>query len=148
MMPNMGLSIKAAGKSLNTVSDVLKHHRQELGLLQPDIARAIGVKSADFISLVESGQRSMDLNRIPALARVLKLNAKDLVLLAIHEQWPEASAVLKAGRMSAGLKTLSEEAELAGKLSRLSLESRRLIFSLVDHLLSLESPSKRFGPFQ
>ena len=145
MMPNMGLGIKADGKRLTTVSEVLKHRRQELGLLQPDIARAIGVKSADFISLVESGQRSMDLNRIPALARVLKLNAKDLVLLAIHEQWPEAAAVLTAGRTSSGLKTLSEEAELAGRLSRLSAESRRLIFSLVDHLLSLESPSKRFG---
>lgn len=33
----------------------------------------------------------------------------------------------------------------ASKLSRLSPESRRLIFSLVDHVLSLESPSKRFG---
>ncbi|MGC2321034.1 MAG: helix-turn-helix transcriptional regulator [Terriglobales bacterium] len=109
----MGLGIKAASKSLKTVSEVLKHRRQELGLLQPDIARAIGVKSADFISLVESGQRSMDLNRIPALARVLKLNAKDLVLLAIQEQWPEAAAVLKAGRTSPGLKTLSQEAELA-----------------------------------
>ena len=148
MMPNMGLGIKADGKRLTTVSEVLKHRRQELGLLQPDIAKAIGVKSADFISLVESGQRSMDLNRIPALARVLKLNAKDLVLLAIHEQWPEAAAVLKAGRTSSGLKTLSEEAELASKLSRLSTESRRLIFSLVDHLLSLESPSKRFGSSQ
>jgi len=145
MIPDMGLSAKVAGKSLNMVSEVLKHRRQELGLLQPDIARAIGVKSADFISLVESGQRSMDLNRIPALARVLKLNAKDLLLLAIHEQWPEAATVLTAGRSSPGLKTLSEEAELAGKLSRLSLETRRLIFSLVEHLLSLESPSKRFG---
>jgi transcriptional regulator with XRE-family HTH domain len=147
-MPNMGLGTKATDKSLNTVSEVLKHHRQELGLLQPDIAKAIGVKSADFISLVESGQRSMDLNRIPALARVLKLNAKGLVLLAIHEQWPEAAAVLKAGRTSPGLKTLSEEAELASKISRLSLESKRLIFSLVDHLLSLEFPSERFGPSQ
>lgn len=145
MMSSMSLSIKAAGKSLKTVSEVLKHRRQELGLLQPDIAKAIGVKSADFISLVESGQRSMDLNRIPALARVLKLNAKDLVLLAIHEQWPEAAAVLKAGRASPGLKTLSEEAELASKLSRLSLDSRRLIFTAVDHLLTVESPSKRLG---
>ncbi len=67
------------------MKEILKRRRQELGLLQPDIARAIGLKSADFISLVESGQRSIDLNRIPALARILKLNAKDLVLTAIHE---------------------------------------------------------------
>ncbi len=138
-------SIKAAGKGLKSLAEVLKHRRQELSLLQPDIARAIGVKSADFISLVESDQRSMDLNRIPALARVLKLNAKDLVLLAIHEQWPEAAVVLTAGRTSSGLKMLSEEAELASKLSRLSPESKRLIFTAVDHLLSLESPSKRLG---
>ena len=124
---------------------MLKDRRQQLGLLQPDIARAIGVKSGDFISLVESGQRSMDLNRIPALARVLKLNAKNLVLMAIHDQWPEAAAVLTAGRASPGLKTLSEEAELASKLSRLSPDSKRLIFTVVDHLLSLESPSKRLG---
>jgi transcriptional regulator with XRE-family HTH domain len=75
------LAIKVSDKSPETLREVLKHRRQELGLLQPDIARAIGVKSADFISLVENGQRSIDLNRIPALARILKLNAEDLVLI-------------------------------------------------------------------
>lgn len=138
-------STKPAGKSLKTLRELLKHRRLELGLLQPDIAKAIGLKSADFISLVESGQRSIDLNRIPALARVLKLNAKDLVLMAIHEQWPEAAVVLTSGRTSRGLETLSEEGELASKLSRLSAESRHIILSLTERMLSLESPSKRLG---
>jgi len=141
----MAAITKGAKKSLKTLHEVLKHRRQELGLLQPDIARAIGLKSADFISLVESGQRSIDLNRIPALARILKLNAKDLVMMAIHEQWPEAATVLTSGRASRGLGTLSEEAELASKLSRLPAESRQIILNLTDRMLSLESPSKRFG---
>lgn len=139
----MSLSIKVAGKSLKTVGEVLKHRRKELDLLQPDIARAIGVKSADFISLVESGRRSMDLNRIPALARVLKLNAKDLLLLAIYEQWPEAAVVLTAGRNSSAFALSSDEGELARKLSRLSLGTRRILNNLTDHLISLQSPSKR-----
>jgi transcriptional regulator with XRE-family HTH domain len=138
-------TIQVGGKKLGNMKEILKRRRQELGLLQPDIARAIGVKSADFISLVESGQRSIDLNRIPALARILKLNAKDLVLMAIHEQWPEAAVVLTSGRTNRGLETLSEEGELASKLSRLSAESRQIILSLTDRMLSLESPSKRFG---
>jgi transcriptional regulator with XRE-family HTH domain len=141
----MAAITKGAKKSLKTLQEVLKHRRQELGLRQPDIARAIGLKSADFISLVESGQRSIDLNRIPALARILKLNAKDLVLMAIHEQWPEAAVVLTSGRTNRGLETLSEDGELASKLSRLSAESRHIILSLTDRMLSLESPSKRFG---
>lgn len=137
--------MQVAGRQLRSVKDLLKHRRKELGLLQPDIASAIGVKSADFISLVESGQRSMDLNRIPALARVLRLNAKDLVLTAIREQWPEAAVVLTSSRTNRGLPTLTEEAELASKLSRLSAEGRHIILSLTDRMLSLESPSKRFG---
>jgi transcriptional regulator with XRE-family HTH domain len=141
----MALAIAVVGKKLKTVREVLKSRRRELGLLQPDIARAIGLKSADFISLVESGQRSIDLNRIPALARVLKLSAKDLILMAIHEQWPEAAVVLTSGRTGRGLNTLSEEGELASKFSRLSVESRQLVSSLIDHMSSLESPSKRLG---
>jgi transcriptional regulator with XRE-family HTH domain len=141
----MGLTPKATSKSRKTVRQVLKHRRQELGLLQPDIARAIGVKSADFISLVESGQRSIDLNRIPALARILELNAKDLVLMAIYEQWPDAAIVLTSGRSSRGLATFSEEVEVASKLSRLSAESRHIILNLAGRMLSLESPSKRLG---
>lgn len=95
--------------------------------------------------MVESGQRSIDLNRIPALARILKLNAKNLVLMAIREQWPAAAIALASGRASRGLETLSEEGELASKLSRLSAESRHIILSLTERMLSLESPSKRFG---
>jgi transcriptional regulator with XRE-family HTH domain len=138
-------STRLTGKSVKTLREVLKHRRQELGLLQPDIARAIGLKSADFISLVESGQRSVDLNRIPALARILKLNAKDLVLMAIHEQWPEAAVVLTSGRTSRGLEILSEEAELADKLSRLSAESRPSFLVLLTACCRWDPPSQRFG---
>jgi transcriptional regulator with XRE-family HTH domain len=129
---------------MRTLRELLKHRRQELGLRQPDIAKAIGVKSADFISLVESGQRSMDLDRVPALARILKLNTKDLVMVAIREQWPEAAIVL-SGRTGPGLNMLTEEREFASRFSRLSAESKRVIYSLTEHLLSLESPSRRFG---
>lgn len=65
--------------------------------------------------------------------------------MAIHEQWPEAAVVLSSGRINRGLETLSEECELASKLSRLSAESRHIILTLTDRMLSLESPFKRFG---
>ena len=77
---------------------LIRERRKELkksdGLTQTDIARAIGIQSPEFITLLEQGRRNIDLNRIPQLADVLKINRKDLCRLALYEAAPGLYAAL------------------------------------------------------
>jgi transcriptional regulator with XRE-family HTH domain len=76
----------------------IRERREELkkleGLTQTDIARAIGIESPEFITMLEGGHRNLDLNKVPRLAEVLKLNSKDLCKLALYETAPSLYAEL------------------------------------------------------
>ena len=57
-------------------------------LTQTDIARAIGIESPEFITMLEQGRRHLDLNKVPRLADVLKLDRRDMCKLALYETAP------------------------------------------------------------
>jgi transcriptional regulator with XRE-family HTH domain len=63
-------------------------------LTQTDIARAIGIESPEFITMLEQGRRNLDLNKVPRLADVLKLDRKDMCKLALYEAAPSLYAEL------------------------------------------------------
>ena len=63
-------------------------------LTQTDIARAIGIESPEFITMLEQGRRNLDLNKVPRLADVLKLDRKNLCKLALYETAPSLYAEL------------------------------------------------------
>lgn len=56
----------------------IKYRRQRLGLTQRQLADQLGLKSAAFLSDIESGNRHPSASLFPALARVLETDIRDL----------------------------------------------------------------------
>jgi transcriptional regulator with XRE-family HTH domain len=69
------------------VSNLLRMRRQQLNLRQRDIADALDV-TADYICLVEAGERRLELDRIPELADVLQISRRFLCGWALKERSP------------------------------------------------------------
>jgi len=69
------------------LSNYIRHRRYFLGKTQKTIAEAIGV-TPDFIALIESGERRLDLDKIPLLADALEVNRMALCQQALRERAP------------------------------------------------------------
>ena len=74
--------------SSTKIRDILRERREELGLSQVELSRALGIASDEFISMVETGKRSFALNNISRLADVLRLDRGDLCKCALYETAP------------------------------------------------------------
>jgi transcriptional regulator with XRE-family HTH domain len=74
---------------------LLRRRRQELSLLQADIAEALNV-SPECVTLWECGRRRMELSKIPRLARALHIDPRALCAKALAEFHPAFYATLFA----------------------------------------------------
>jgi hypothetical protein len=70
------------------VGHIVRKRREELGLSQAKLSRALGIVSSEFVCLVESGKRSFALNNLPRVAEVLSLDAADLCRCGLYEAAP------------------------------------------------------------
>jgi transcriptional regulator with XRE-family HTH domain len=73
------------------ISNFTRQRRLQLGLTQKDVAQILGV-TADYISLLESGERRLDLDRIPRLADALDAERFDLCASALRDRCPQLFA--------------------------------------------------------
>jgi transcriptional regulator with XRE-family HTH domain len=69
------------------LSDLIRNRRQELKLTQQQVADVLGV-TADFMSLVESGQRRLNLDHVALLAHALAIDPPYICRLALEERAP------------------------------------------------------------
>jgi hypothetical protein len=53
-----------------------------------DLARAVGIRSPEFVSLIEAGHVFIELNRAPAFAAALKLDVTGFCLCCLFEVSP------------------------------------------------------------
>jgi DNA-binding XRE family transcriptional regulator len=65
----------------------LRCRRQELSLMQADVAEALHV-TPECISMWEAGRRRMELSKIPRIAVVLRIDARQLCAKALAEYHP------------------------------------------------------------
>lgn len=72
---------------------LLRRRRQELSLLQTQVAEALHV-SPECITQWECGRRRMELSKIPRIAAALQLDAKALCAQALAEFHPLVYATL------------------------------------------------------
>jgi transcriptional regulator with XRE-family HTH domain len=142
----------------------IRERREELkdseGLTQTKIASAIGIASPEFITMLEKGRRNLDLNKVPMLADVLKIDRKDLCKLALYEAAPSLYAELFDTLSPPGVRkeVLTENGEvipsstmvLTGemvyavqRLVRLPDELRRSVERLIEALDEYVSPPYR-----
>jgi len=63
----------------NSFGSFVRARRKRLGLTQRQLADALGLKSAAFLSDIEAGNRNPSHSLFPALARILETDIKDLL---------------------------------------------------------------------
>ncbi len=66
---------------------LLRRRREELGLFQAEIAKAVHV-SPECITLWEAGRRRPELSKIPRVAEILELDVKEVCARALAEYHP------------------------------------------------------------
>ena len=71
-----------------TLGSTIRARRVALGMTQKAVAAAAGWTRAEMVSLVESGDRMPNLNRIPKLAKGLVIDPASLCKLALEECYP------------------------------------------------------------
>lgn len=76
-----------------SIAEYLKVQYDASGLTQEQIADELGIKSQNMISLITRGKIKIPMERIVPLAKVLKIDPKDLLLRAIEEYQPEIYSV-------------------------------------------------------
>ena len=76
-----------------SLSQLLRQRRQTLHLTQAQVAEQLKVEP-ESVGLWEHDRRRMELDRIPRLAGILKLNGKYLCQLALSEWHPRLYAEL------------------------------------------------------
>ncbi len=72
---------------------ILRRRRQELRLKQAQVAQALEV-TPEAVGLWECGRRRMELDKLPRIAAILKLNAGELCRQALAEFHPCLYAAL------------------------------------------------------
>jgi transcriptional regulator with XRE-family HTH domain len=70
------------------VKDIVRERREELGMSLDDLARAVGIRSVDFVAMIEAGHRVIGLNRAPAFAEALSLDVMGFCLCCLFEVSP------------------------------------------------------------
>ena len=72
---------------------LLRRRREELSLLQAQIAEALHV-TPECVGQWECGRRRMELSKLPRIAEALQLDAKELCAKALAEFHPSLFAAL------------------------------------------------------
>ena len=79
---------------------MLRRRREELGLLQAQVAETLRV-SPECVTMWENGHRRMELSKLPRIAAALKLDARELVIQALAEFHPSVHEALFGDRAAA-----------------------------------------------
>ena len=76
----------AVAGDVGKLAKLISARRRDLGKTQAEVAKIMGYSSPEFIGMVESGIRTMDLNKIPRLAEALELDPAELCQMALFEK--------------------------------------------------------------
>ncbi len=68
-------------------SHYIRQRRLDLDKTQKQVAEVLGT-TPDFVTLVEAGERRIDLDRVPLLADALEVDRTDLCVWALSERAP------------------------------------------------------------
>jgi len=135
---------KAGVELAQSVAETIRRRREALGLSQEEVASQLGLTS-DFVGLCERGMRRVGLDRIPQLAEILEVNAKDLAVMALSEEAPLLADVMLQGKLSSNFQLpVRGKAEQEGfrRLMALDRNQRQPILATIDALYDMHSLRK------
>jgi transcriptional regulator with XRE-family HTH domain len=75
-------------KRTNYFGRFIRKRRSELSLYQRDIAKALGVTAPEFVGAIENGSRMPNFERLPDLAKILKLPVIEVMQMAFTDVYP------------------------------------------------------------
>jgi transcriptional regulator with XRE-family HTH domain len=64
---------------LNQLGETLRRYRQERGMTQEALAESLGL-SVPYLSLIENGKRNPPYTTVVAIARALRISARDIAI--------------------------------------------------------------------
>jgi hypothetical protein len=76
------------------VAKFLTHHIKKSGKTHEEIAREAGFNGANYISMLKTGKSKVPLLRIPALAKAVEVEPKELLGLCLEAYMPELHTVI------------------------------------------------------
>jgi len=91
--PEKGKHIMVAAK-YETVAEFLAWAIRRSGKTQREVARDVGYPKPNVVSMMKTGETRLPLERVPAFARALEIDAAFLMRMALQEYHPELYQVL------------------------------------------------------
>ena len=73
---------------------IIKQMREQAGLSQTDLGRALGLAGKQFISQIENGRTRIPLDQVPVWAKAMKVEPRELMKLLMRCYEPLAFAIL------------------------------------------------------
>jgi transcriptional regulator with XRE-family HTH domain len=123
---------------IDRLSDFIKARRLELNLTQSQLVERMGLRSPEFIHMLENNLRKMDLNRIPLLADALQVDRGDLTRIAMREYYPLAHLAIfgsdDTGEIRPASKTVVEQDLTVQKLYGLRPRDRQTVRAMIESL--------------
>lgn len=102
------------------IGDRIRARREELGMTQDELARAIGYKSRSSINKIEIDGRGLPQKKVADIARALRVSPAYLM------GWEETDYAV----------SLDSGNALVERISRLSEQNKRAVVHIVDALLA------------
>lgn len=87
-------SIERVMSESEKVGKLLKRKREELGGTQKEIARVMDYKSANYVSMLETGSSKIPFTKIPEITRAYCLDRLYIVII-IRQLYPEHWNLIK-----------------------------------------------------
>lgn len=86
-MPNDKASAAdlAKTKATEQISALVEKQMDKLGLTQQTVAAEVGFKSRNMLSIIKTGMGKLPIDRVPALAKTLKIDERRLLRLALQQ---------------------------------------------------------------
>ena len=79
---------------MEPLEELITNRRRERMVSRAEIAKKLGIRDIGFIGMVENGARRYPLRRLPALAKLLELDPRELIRIWCMEHAPEVLCIL------------------------------------------------------
>ena len=119
------------------IGDRIRARREELGMSQDELARAIGYKSRSSINKMELDGRGLPQKKIVALAKALRVTPAYLM------GWEDEEAIADEHGLHKASSYQREEEEILRKVRLLSDVNKHLLLGIIDSMITSQEEIKK-----
>lgn len=79
--------MSAVKRQVSRLAKLLDKRMQELGMTQQEVADIVGFKNRNMLTIIKNGDGKLALERVPAMAKALKVEPRFLFRLALEQTY-------------------------------------------------------------